>query len=39
MHEDVKRILEDVDYFKCFFDYLRSKGIKEIKLKDVDDHI
>jgi|LauGreSBDMM110SN_4_FD.fasta_scaffold11147_3 hypothetical protein len=30
-HPDIKAILEDVDYIKDFFNYLKSKGLNQIE--------
>lgn len=39
MHEDVKRILDSTDYVRCFFEYVKSKGLTSVELKDIDQKI
>ena len=35
-HNDIKKILESTDYVRCFFEYIKSKNIKSIELKNID---
>ena len=35
-HPDIKAILDDVDYIKDFFNYLKTKGINQFEQRELE---